>query len=361
MIEKVVPDVKLGNVEDRQLAVILTTLIYASWGMLLLLSITGIFYNDWRLIVVTLLSCAALVLPMVLLKRRHLRASSLVTTLIFLGITTFLATIGQGIRDLTIVTFPILFIFAGLALERKYFRICVGLALVAIGWLSFGEIFGWFTPVPYTGGNWLYLATVSIILLMAALSVDLLAMNMRRNLERARVEITLRKRMEQEIRNLSLNDELTGLYNRRGFILLAEQELKLAHRKKRSMLLFFGDVDNLKTINDTRGHAQGDLALQEISTILKKAFREADIVARIGGDEFVILALDASMENADILTNRIQSFLEIGNQQGAWPYQLSLSMGIAHYDPEAPCTVSELIAQADGRMYQRKQARKANQ
>jgi diguanylate cyclase (GGDEF)-like protein len=76
------------------------------------------------------------------------------------------------------------------------------------------------------------------------------------------------------------------------------------------MLLFFGDVDNLKTINDTHGHAQGDLALQEISAILKETFREADIVARIGGDEFVVLAVDASMESADVLTNRIQSILE---------------------------------------------------
>ena len=148
------------------------------------------------------------------------------------------------------------------------------------------------------------------------------------------------------------------MYNRRGFILLAEQEVKLAHRKKRSMLLFFGDVDNLKTINDTHGHAQGDLALKEVSAVLKKSFREADILARFGGDEFMVLAVDASMESADVLTNRIQSFLERSNQQGDWPYQLSLSLGIAYYDPEAPCKVSEMIAQADGRMYQQKQEKK---
>jgi diguanylate cyclase (GGDEF)-like protein/PAS domain S-box-containing protein len=171
-------------------------------------------------------------------------------------------------------------------------------------------------------------------------------------------DITERKRMEEEIRNLSLTDELTRLYNRRGFTLLAEQEVKLAHRKKRSMLLFFSDVDDLKVINDTHGHAQGDLALQEVSAVLKEAFREADIVARIGGDEFVVLAVDASMESANVLTNRIQSFLEKGNQQGDWPYQLSLSLGNAHYDPEAPCTVSEMIAQADGRMYRQKQEKK---
>ncbi|MBE3145191.1 MAG: diguanylate cyclase, partial [Planctomycetes bacterium] len=167
-----------------------------------------------------------------------------------------------------------------------------------------------------------------------------------------------RKRMEQEILSLSLTDELTGLYNRRGFSLLAEQELKLAHRIKRGMLLFFCDLDDLKIINDNWGHAQGDLALKEVSAILKETFREADIPARIGGDEFVVLAEDASSESADILTNRIQATLERRNQQGDRPYQLTLSMGIARYDPEAPCTVSELIAQADGQMYDQKQAGK---
>ena len=355
-MEKVDPDGKLE--EDRQLTGILTTLIYASWGMFLFLCFTGIFFNDRRLIVLTLSSCAVLILPMGLLKRRHFRASSLFSMLIILGTVTCLATIGQGIRDLAIVTFPILFIFAGLALDRKYFGLCVGLALVAIGWLSFGETFGWYTPVPFTGGAWFYLIEAIIILLIAALAVDMLAMNMRRNMERARTEIALRKRMEEQICNLSFTDELTGLYNRRGFNLLAEQEVKLAHRKKRSMLLFFGDVDNLKTINDSYGHAQGDLALQEISTILKETFREADVVARIGGDEFVVLAVDASMESVDIPTNRIQSFLEKGNYQGEWPYHLSFSLGMAHYDPEAPSTVSKMIAQADGRMYQQKQQKK---
>jgi diguanylate cyclase (GGDEF)-like protein/PAS domain S-box-containing protein len=174
-------------------------------------------------------------------------------------------------------------------------------------------------------------------------------------------QVIERKRMEQEIRNLSLTDDLTGLYNRRGFTLLAEQEVKLARREKRDMLLMFGDVDGLKTINDSHGHAQGDLALQEVSTALKETFREADILARIGGDEFVVLAVDASMERADILTNRIQVALKRRKQQADRPYQLSLSLGIANYDPEAPCTLSELIVQADGRMYQQKQARKGKQ
>jgi diguanylate cyclase (GGDEF)-like protein/PAS domain S-box-containing protein len=170
-----------------------------------------------------------------------------------------------------------------------------------------------------------------------------------------------RKRMEQEIVSLSLTDELTGLYNRRGFIVLAEQELKLAYRFKRSISLYFCDVDNLKTINDTLGHAQGDLALKEVSAILKGTFRAADIPARIGGDEFLVLAPDVSKGSEDILTNRLQNNLEKRNQKGDRPYHLTLSVGIARFDPETPHTIDELISQADGLMYHQKQVMKGNQ
>jgi diguanylate cyclase (GGDEF)-like protein len=167
-------------------------------------------------------------------------------------------------------------------------------------------------------------------------------------------QVIERKRMEQEIISLSLTDELTGLYNRRGFTVLAEQEMKLAQRFKRSVSLFFFDVDALKTINDSFGHAQGDAALKEVSAILKETFRVADIPARIGGDEFVVLAPDASIESAIILTKRIQTRLERRNQKGERPYHLSLSVGISRFDPETPHSINELISQADDQMYLQK-------
>ena len=139
--------------------------------------------------------------------------------------------------------------------------------------------------------------------------------------------------MEEEIHNLSFTDELTGLFNRRGFILMAEQELKLAQRLKRSELLLFGDLDNLKLINDRWGHAQGDQVIKDIGVILKETLREADLVARFGGDEFVVLAADASLENADVLRNRIHVSLEKRNKEGSLPCQFSISLGIAQYDP----------------------------
>jgi diguanylate cyclase (GGDEF)-like protein/PAS domain S-box-containing protein len=171
-------------------------------------------------------------------------------------------------------------------------------------------------------------------------------------------QVIERKRMEQEIVSLSLTDELTGLYNRRGFTVLAEQELKLAYRFKRSVSLFFCDVDDLKTINDSFGHAQGDAALKEVSAILKETFREADIPARIGGDEFVVLAPDASIESAEIFTRRIRTRLERRNQKGEHPYHLTLSVGISRFDPETPHSINELISQADELMYIQKKEKK---
>ena len=108
--------------------------------------------------------------------------------------------------------------------------------------------------------------------------------------------VTQRKQMEDELRALSLTDELTGLYNRRGLITIAEKVIKVARRLKKRVLLLYADLDDLKVINDNYGHKEGDYALIAAASIFKKSARESDVIARIGGDEFVIL----SMISADI-------------------------------------------------------------
>lgn len=171
-------------------------------------------------------------------------------------------------------------------------------------------------------------------------------------------DITEQKRAEEALRNISLVDDLTGLYNRRGFFALAEQQLKLASRMNTSLLLLYSDLDQLKRINDTLGHPTGDLALIEVATVLKETFRDADILARLGGDEFVILAMETSEVSVDTLATRLQGTLKTHNRQAGRRYQLSLSIGIAIFDPVAPCSVTDLITQADSLMYQQKQAEK---
>jgi diguanylate cyclase (GGDEF)-like protein len=129
----------------------------------------------------------------------------------------------------------------------------------------------------------------------------------------------------------------------------------MADRAKRKMVLLFADFDELKQINDTLGHHEGDLALIKIADVLRETFRESDIIARIGGDEFVVLALETDGVSAEILITRLQESLEARNARGDRRYKLSLSVGIARYDPKHPCSIDELLARADRAMYEQKQ------
>jgi diguanylate cyclase (GGDEF)-like protein len=171
-------------------------------------------------------------------------------------------------------------------------------------------------------------------------------------------EIAERKKLEGKLRNLSLTDELTGLHNRRGFFTLAEQYLKLINRQKRKVFMLYADLDNLKCINDTFGHQEGDIMLIEIAKILKESYRESDIIARIGGDEFVVLPVGFTKFDAKILYTRLQEIIETINAKINRRYKISISVGIVHYDPEQPCSIDELIAHADKLMYEQKRHKK---
>ncbi len=167
-------------------------------------------------------------------------------------------------------------------------------------------------------------------------------------------DITARVQIEEALRALLLLDELTSLYNRRGFITMGQQQLKIANRMKRRMVLLFADLDHLKQINDTLGHPEGDRALIETAHVLKETFRESDIIARIGGDEFVVLAIETDETSGETLTTRLQENLEARNAEVLRRYKLSLSVGMARYNPERPCSVDELLARADKSMYEQK-------
>ena len=170
-------------------------------------------------------------------------------------------------------------------------------------------------------------------------------------------DITERKELEEQLHVVSLTDELTVLYNRRGFFTLAQQQMKVTERTKKDMLLFFADLDKMKQINDTLGHQEGDKALIEVAAILKEVFRESDIIGRMGGDEFAILAIDTTDESREVLINRLHNTLDNYNKHEGRNYQLSLSIGMAHYDPETPSTLDELMAQADTLMYEEKRGK----
>jgi diguanylate cyclase (GGDEF)-like protein len=159
--------------------------------------------------------------------------------------------------------------------------------------------------------------------------------------------------LETELRSLALRDDLTSLYNRRAFYALSTQQLKVMSRKGQGLLLFFADVDHLKYINDTFGHREGDLALLRTANALEQTFRNSDILARLGGDEFAVLALEASSQDEEAILRRLEGHLQKASAEED-RYQLSLSVGVAKFDPRHGASLEDLITKADQEMYGQK-------
>ena len=167
-----------------------------------------------------------------------------------------------------------------------------------------------------------------------------------------------RNRTFAEMQRLSMIDELTGLLNRRGFLNAGERHVGIARRAQRNLLLFFADLDDLKTVNDRYGHLEGDQALRNTAKMLTSTFRCSDVIARYGGDEFAILAIDAdgdAIGMADRLKDNLKSF----NQKNLNPYPLSISIGTARFEPHSNLSIEELLGAADRELYKRKNRKSA--
>jgi diguanylate cyclase (GGDEF)-like protein len=167
-----------------------------------------------------------------------------------------------------------------------------------------------------------------------------------------------RHRKQVEVWNQSLLDELTGLYNRRGLLAMAGQQQRVARRSGRGFALFFADLDGLKAINDSHGHAEGDRALQCAAEALRQSFRDSDIVARLGGDEFVVLALDTAEGGTEPPYQRLQGNLKRFAAEKGLTYPLTFSVGVVRAEPSGSVTIEDLLAQADAEMYHQKNLRR---
>jgi diguanylate cyclase (GGDEF)-like protein len=174
------------------------------------------------------------------------------------------------------------------------------------------------------------------------------------------LDITYRKKMEEELKILSITDPLTGLYNRRGFITLADHTLNLVKRLNKKAIILFIDLDYMKWINDNLGHNVGDQALIDVANILTSTFRQNDLIARIGGDEFVVLGIIGEENHKEKIIERLTEKVKEFNTKEKRPYKLSLSVGYVVYDPENPKTLEELLQLADQLMYEEKRLKKQN-
>lgn len=165
--------------------------------------------------------------------------------------------------------------------------------------------------------------------------------------------------VEHEIQavELATMDELTGILNRRGFNMSAEKSLNICKRGALPVALVFLDLNEFKPINDKFGHAEGDKALQQFASVLDDVGRDSDIVARMGGDEFVILLVDADKKAVDQVMKRFSQQIESCNKQQALGYDITFSYGIVLFDPAKHVTINDLLSEGDALMYKRKKSR----
>jgi diguanylate cyclase (GGDEF)-like protein/PAS domain S-box-containing protein len=163
------------------------------------------------------------------------------------------------------------------------------------------------------------------------------------------------ERHRAELAKLSITDDLTNLLNPRGFRLLAEHEFAQADRTRSGLVLLFADLDGLKHINDTLGHAMGSRALADAADLLRATFRDSDVLARVGGDEFCVLLSSAPSERAArMAVVRLRRALVAHNAQNVRLYKLSLSIGAARRDPGSGVTIEQMTEIADAQMYREK-------
>ncbi|CAN5657296.1 hypothetical protein BH23GEM8_BH23GEM8_18970 [soil metagenome] len=169
-------------------------------------------------------------------------------------------------------------------------------------------------------------------------------------------DITLRKDVENEFRSLAYLDELTGLYNRRGFLKVAEQQLRLNQRNGRGAVLLYLDIVSLQVINDNMGHPVGDRVLRDVVELLRRCFRDTDILARTGGDEFAVWALETDGDRGEVLRTRVLRALDILNEDPDREFRLNLSIGYAFCEAKEQVTVHTLLQRADAEMYRHKRS-----
>jgi diguanylate cyclase (GGDEF)-like protein len=162
--------------------------------------------------------------------------------------------------------------------------------------------------------------------------------------------------LQAELGNLALTDELTGLCNRRGFMAIAERQLKIGHRTGRGIVLFFMDIDGMKQINDSFGHGEGDRALKRMAKALKMTFRDSDVIARLGGDEFAVLAIEASDNSEAAIRARLAEDLK-SVSAGETRYTINLSLGAVRINICSSASIGEWMVRADQAMYEQKRRR----
>jgi diguanylate cyclase (GGDEF)-like protein len=233
--------------------------------------------------------------------------------------------------------------YLGSATARRFLPAVIIVPILAAWIRVLGQRAGFFgTELGFAWNVTTNVATLSLLVWLYA-----------RQLNRTEESLEEVREAKDFLHDASLKDELTGLYNRRGFLTFAEEQIKLACSGRRELLVVFADVDGLKAINDGYGHSEGDRALKKVAEVLLAVFRDTDIVARLGGDEFVVLALDCSLAGLVRINAHLDKMLRVVNELDD-PWKLSISLGTVHVDSKHQLSIGDLLSKADKMMYEQK-------
>jgi len=339
------------NPDDIRIATIIYRTMLALITAFIAVSAIAFSAGDMALIMIILVGGLLLSIPFYLLFSGHLRVCSVVLVLSVVAVMTAAALFGQGIHDTGILAFPIAIFFANLVLDRRDFFWISVVILAALTYIGLGENFGWYTIQPFKESPAVDLFIAVIILLVAIIIADSLAENIRKNMELAQKEIALRKTAQEELRHLNIHDKLTGIYNRAFF---DEMMMLLEKSNEYPVSIIFADIDDLKGVNDTYGHAAGDDLLKRTTQVLSHAFREGDIMARIGGDEFAIILPQTDHDTAESVCERLRETLTKYNAENPKkPIRISYGSSTSEKGD-----LKKAVMAADQRMYEEKAARK---
>lgn len=167
-------------------------------------------------------------------------------------------------------------------------------------------------------------------------------------------EMESQKLMYKALEVMSFSDELTGLHNRHGFMVLAKQYLRTLNRNNAIVYMFYANINNMKQINDTYGHQEGNSVIKRVADILNDVYSGSDLISRIGDGEFVVLPAGFTESEVALINNRLQEKLDEVNSSAEKDYIISISFGVAGYNPAEPSPIEDLLMRAEKLMYEHK-------
>ena len=314
--------------------------------------VTGVVSRELWLVAVSAPGAAGFLLAYPLMRRRAVRAAALtvvITAGMLVGVS---AAIGAGIRDVGVLAYPVILIFAGMTLSRRGLILSLSFIAASMVFLAANQLLGLVPLHTQDNPPWVDVIIVSVIMGATMYSVWVLSESARHGLAVARAEIELRRCAENELKLLSMYDSLTGVYNRRFF----DAEMRRLEASRSPLVsVITADVDDLKAVNDEFGHAAGDELIIRAAALLGSVVRAEDVLARIGGDEFAILLPGTDAAAVDRAIARIEAnIVEDSRRNPGSPISLSIGAATA-----AALDVGATLALADSRMYARKAARKS--